>query len=255
MILTLILVSLLTIFVYIKSRYNFWSSHGFPSAKAKFLIGNLDGVGRSKNTAQKLKEIYDEFQEKEDFVGIYLLISPAILILKPEIIRLVLVKDFSNFSDRGMYYNKKDDPLSANLLTMRVEEWKPMRTKITPTFSTAKIKTMFDIVSNITDNLVDKLSTSDVSGTNITETIAAYSTDVISNIAFGISSNCLADPNSEIRKYSKLIFAMSPRRLMKFFISSQFPKFAAALGFTSTNKIASDYFMKLYGSIRQFQCH
>jgi cytochrome P450 len=75
-------------------------------------------------------------------------------------------------------------------LTMRVEDWKPMRTKITPTFSTGKIKTMFDIMARITDNLVDKLSTGDASQANISDTIAMYSTDIISNIAFGLESNC-----------------------------------------------------------------
>jgi cytochrome P450 family 6 len=73
---------------------------------------------------------------------------------------------------------------------MRVDEWKSMRAKITPTFSTGKIKTMFDIMSQITDNLVDKLSMGDASEANITETIAMYSTDIISNIAFGLESNC-----------------------------------------------------------------
>jgi cytochrome P450 family 6 len=39
---------------------------------------------------------------------------------------------------------------------------------------------------------------------------------------------------------------MNPKRLMKFFVSSQFPKIATAFGFTSTNKLASDYFMNLF---------
>jgi cytochrome P450 family 6 len=118
MILTLILVSLLTLYVYIKSRNNFWQNRGFPSsAKAKFLWGNFDGVGRSRSTAQALKALYDEHSGKEDFIGFYLLISPAVLIIDPELVKMILVKDFASFSDRGMYYNKRDDPLSANLVS------------------------------------------------------------------------------------------------------------------------------------------
>lgn len=71
---------------------------------------------------------------------------------------------------------------------MKVDDWKPKRMKITPTFSSGKIKSMFDIISGITDNLVKKFS--NTSEANISETIALYSTDVISNIAFGIESNC-----------------------------------------------------------------
>lgn len=73
---------------------------------------------------------------------------------------------------------------------MKVDDWKPRRMKITPTFSTGKIKSMFDIISSITDNLVDKLSSSDNNESNMNETIALYSTDIISSIAFGIESNC-----------------------------------------------------------------
>jgi cytochrome P450 family 6 len=116
MFLTLTFVSLLTLFVYIKSRYKFWISRGFPSAKAKFLLGNIDGVGRSRSTAQALKALYDEHRGRVDFIGMYLLTSPALLVINPELVKLILVKEFQNFSDRGMYYNKKDDPLSANLV-------------------------------------------------------------------------------------------------------------------------------------------
>jgi cytochrome P450 family 6 len=68
-----------------------------------------------------------------------------------------------------------------------------MRTKISPTFSTGKMKSMFDIISHITDNLVNVIISNsgiDTCDVNISENIANYSTDIISNIAFGLESNC-----------------------------------------------------------------
>lgn len=35
-------------------------------------------------------------------------------------------------------------------------------------------------------------------------------------------------------------------RIMRFFVASAYPKFALALGMTSTNPIASNYFMNLF---------
>lgn len=119
--LTLILIFVCSLYVYIKSRYNFWTNNGFPSAKAKFLQGNIDGVGRTRSTAQALKDLYDEYRGKEDFIGMYLLISPGLLIINPELAKLILVKDFQSFSDRGMYYNKKDDPMSASLVRIECD--------------------------------------------------------------------------------------------------------------------------------------
>lgn len=215
MILALTIVIFLLLYFYIKYRFDFWKNRGFPSANPSIPFGNIKGVGRKTTWAAALKEVYDQFRGKEDFVGIFFFTDPAILVINPELAKCILVKDFHHFSDRGMYSNKFSDPLSHNMvridfyiihkeklfvnrilknsytqLTMKIDDWKPRRTKITATFSTGKIKLMFDIISGITDNLVNKLSISDDDGTNISEMIALYSTDIISSIAFGIDSNC-----------------------------------------------------------------
>ncbi|KAL7026322.1 hypothetical protein ACKWTF_013855 [Chironomus riparius] len=244
MFLTLAIVTLIFLYVNIKYRYDFWTNRGIPTTKPTFLFGNIAGVGRTRSIADSLKQVYDEFREKEDFVGIYFFTNPAMVIINPELAKLILVKDFQYFSDRGMYSNKISDPLSHNLLTMKIDDWKPKRMKITPTFSSGKIKLMFDIISGITDNLVDKFSKT--SEANISETVALYSTDIISNIAFGIESNCLADPDSEIRKYGKKIFKMNIIRITRFFLTSQFPELAFSLGIKATNQEASGYFLKLF---------
>jgi cytochrome P450 family 6 len=46
---------------------------------------------------------------------------------------------------------------------------------------------------------------------------------------------------------------MNPKRIMKFFFSSQFPKIARALRFTSTNPIASGYFLRLFTETVQYR--
>jgi cytochrome P450 family 6 len=117
MIVTLAIITLLLLYVYIKRKYEFWKNRQFPYAVPKFIEGNIAGVGRTRSTAQALKDVYDEFREREDMVGIYLLTSPAVLLISPEMVKNILVRDFANFPDRGMYYNKKDDPLSATLVS------------------------------------------------------------------------------------------------------------------------------------------
>lgn len=56
----------------------------------------------------------------------------------------------------------------------------------------------------------------------------------------------MKDPNSEIRKYGKKIFQMNVYKIMRFFLTSQFPELAHKLGVRATNPEASGYFHKLF---------
>lgn len=71
----------------------------------------------------------------------------------PEIIRFVLVKEFSKFRDRGLYHNEKIDPLTSNLFFLPGEKWKRLRTKLTPTFTSGKLKKIYPLLKEISDEL------------------------------------------------------------------------------------------------------
>lgn len=75
----------------------------------------------------------------------YMLFKPTLVIADPDLIRSVLTKEFNSFHDRGVYWNKKVDPLSDNLIFMPGKRWRNMRIKMTPTFTSGKMKQMFSI--------------------------------------------------------------------------------------------------------------
>lgn len=84
-----------------------------------------------------------------------MLLKPAILINDPELIRLVLIKEFNKFPNRGLHYNEKIDPLSANLLQLSGNKWKKQRMKISPIFTSGKLKQMFSLLQQISNKLAD----------------------------------------------------------------------------------------------------
>ena len=57
----------------------------------------------------------------------------------------------------------------------------------------------------------------------VKETMARFTTDVISACAFGIDSNSLKNPNSEFRAQLRKVFEPSRSRIIKGFLSVFFP--------------------------------
>lgn len=81
---------------------------------------------------------------------------PSIVVIDPEILRRVLVKDFPNFRNRFPPFNPPP-PLNSGLFFAKDEQWKRIRTIITPSFSGFKIKQMAPLIEVACDVMVKKL--------------------------------------------------------------------------------------------------
>ncbi|KAL6421544.1 hypothetical protein ACFW04_014293 [Cataglyphis niger] len=116
------------------------------------------------------------------------------------------------FHDRGMFCNEKIDPLSGHLFLLPGKKWRNLRVKLTPTFTSGKIKQMFMILKECGEefakNLENKAQMRDC--IEIKDIFARYSTDIIMSTAFGIKSNCMKEPNNEFRHWGKKIFEERP---------------------------------------------
>lgn len=107
-------------YFYTQKRFRFWNDHGFVSAPTNFPFGNLKGVGTKVPSCTKFDEIYQTFKGKVKAVGIYFFFSPNLMIIDLELVKNIFIRDFTSFHDRGFYYNKEDDPLSANLVCIGI---------------------------------------------------------------------------------------------------------------------------------------
>lgn len=58
-------------------------------------------------------------------------------------IKDILVKNADSFLNRGVHYDEKNEPLSAHLFRINAPEWQTLRRKLTPAFSSGKLKYMF----------------------------------------------------------------------------------------------------------------
>lgn len=84
-----------------------------------------------------------------------MLYKPFLIVNDPDLIRNILTKEFTNFHDRGIFYNEEIDPLSGHLFQLPGKKWRNLRVKLTPTFTSGKIKQIFPILKEA-GNILEK---------------------------------------------------------------------------------------------------
>lgn len=241
----LVCISISALYVWVRRRISFFERNGFLYEQPAFPFGNLNNVGRKFHIVYKVKELYDKFKGKAPAFGIYFFLTPNVVITDLELVKNVLIRDFDNFHNRGVYFNEEVDPLGAQLFTIEDAEWKRLRTKLTPTFTSGKMKTMFETVVKVADLMEKQFSKDASSGTvEVKETLAKFTTDVIGNVAFGLEMNSLNNPDAQFRKMGAKIFRVGGNVQLKLLLASSYRKLARALKVVIFPKDVSEFFMK-----------
>lgn len=147
----LLIFTLSVLYIWIKRVYSYWERTKFPSIKPSIPFGNLSdcSMGR-KSMGINLYELHKS--SNEPIVGIYLLFRAALLVRDADLVKSILSTDANSFYDRGIYHNP-NDPVANNMLMMTGQEWKRMRSSLSPTFTSNKLKAMMPTVLAIGERL------------------------------------------------------------------------------------------------------
>lgn len=105
----------LAFYLYAKKKLNHWQERDIPCLPPSIPLGNMNGVGQTVHIVERNQEIYEAFKKNHKIAGYYSMLKPTLMLLDLELIKCVLIKDFNNFVDRGVYYNEDADPVSAHM--------------------------------------------------------------------------------------------------------------------------------------------
>ncbi|XP_030368881.1 probable cytochrome P450 6a14 [Scaptodrosophila lebanonensis] len=250
-ILALVGVAAALLYNYYYNMYNYWTRMGVPHEKPLPIVGNFGGViGGRLHFRDINQHMYNRFKGKTPFAGMFIFFRRAAFITDLELVKMVLIKDFSTFQDRGLFNNVRDDPLTGHLLTLEGEEWRSLRNKLTPVFTSGKMKQMFTVVVKVGQRLADTMKTTvkaaavDQGDVELKELCARFTTDVIGTCAFGLECNSLADPQAEFRTKGRMLFE-KPRHspFVQSFIFTN-PKLARKFRLKLFPDDVSEFFMK-----------
>jgi cytochrome P450 family 6 len=252
LVLILVLFSIALIYLhFIQHRY--WQRLNFPFEKPEFFYGNARGIGTKFVHADFWKKFYMKMKSRGPVCGVYLFYEPFAIITNLDLVKTILVKDFHNFPNRGLYYNPKDDPASANLFNLEDETWMKLRQKLTPAFTSGKLKLMVSIISQISDQLINVMRTSsNADGViEVREILSRFSTDVIGQVAFGIDCNSLANRDEEF--YQMGLKAAKKFTFLKRILTANYPKLARKFHITTIDDDASQFYRRVIHDVIEYR--
>ncbi|KAH8290778.1 hypothetical protein KR054_005865 [Drosophila jambulina] len=225
----------------------YWDDQGIPCEKPHILLGSLTGVQTTRTFTDVWMDYYKKFRGTGPFAGFYWFQKPGVFVLETSLAKTILIKEFNKFTDRGFYHNTEDDPLSGQLFLLDGTKWRSMRNKLSPTFTSGKMKYMFPTVVKVghefTEVFGQTMEKSPV--VEVKDILARFGTDVIGTCAFGIECSSLKDPDAEFRVMGRrAVFEQRHGPLGIAFINS-FPNLARKLHMKITLDEAEHFFLRI----------
>ncbi|KYN36899.1 Cytochrome P450 6a2 [Trachymyrmex septentrionalis] len=210
-------VILYLLYYYLTADFDYWTSRGINGPKPIPFFGNiLEFLTGKINMGDFFKKIYDRYP-KDSLVGIFLRGNPVLVIKDPEYIKQVLIKDFPTFADRNSTVYEKAEPMSMHLFRLDSARWRPLRMRLSPVFTTGKLKDMFHLLLNCSDHF-EKYLDEIVSKDSIVECrdlTSKFTIDVIGSCAFGLEMNTLKEENNQFQRIGRKIFRSSPKVMIR----------------------------------------
>ncbi|CAG2169563.1 unnamed protein product, partial [Oppiella nova] len=164
----------------------------------------------------------------------------------PELIKQILVKDFHLFPDRSKF-GRSDDPIRSRfLVSLTGDDWKRVRSIVSPTFTSGKMKKMYPMIKECLTDFMNHLKgfAAKKEEVNVKDLYGNYTMDVIATCAFATKTDVYKALDNPFIVNAKMAFNQSP---VKRIAQMMLPGFVqSGLGlFTSTKE---DFF---FVTIRQ----
>ncbi|XP_062563717.1 probable cytochrome P450 6d5 [Armigeres subalbatus] len=213
-------------FTLTKYIFGYWKRRGVQQVTPTFPFGNFADLFLGKDSFSNICEKLYERTKQWRLLGTYFLLRPVLLVNDPQLAKHIMVRDFQYFHDRGVHVDEVNDPLSGHLFSLAGEKWRHLRTKLTPTFTSGRLKGMFQTLVDkgmVLQDYVQK-SAQEKEVLEIREILARYNTDNIASVAFGIEIDSINNPNEPFRHFGRMVFESNFLNNMRTMITFMAPK-------------------------------
>ncbi|CAH1159589.1 unnamed protein product [Phaedon cochleariae] len=246
----IVIVLLTSVYAYSKWTYTYWKRRGLEYLEPEFFYGsNKDLIQRKLGIGDHFANVYNSFKSRGlKCGGLFMFFKPVFMPVDLDLVKTIMQKNFDNFRNHALFVNEKVDPLAGHLFNLEDEKWRKIRSKLTPTFTSGKMKMMFHTMVACTSGLETILErhSNIQEPIEIKDLVSRFTTDVIGSVAFGIDCNSLENPDSEFRQYGRKIFQFDLVRRIKGMIVMVIPRqILVMIGFKQMDPDIEKFFMKV----------
>lgn len=243
--------------LYVKRSHSYWSRKNIPHLKPTSIFGNIENpIFPKRGLMMDMKDCYDSLKKrKERFGGVYFFTEPIFMPVDIDLIKNIMSKDFAHFQGHGFTFNEKYDPLAAHLFNLDGEKWRNMRIKLSPTFTSGKMKYMFKTLLDCGGPMIDHVNGKCDKGEeiDIKEILACYTTDIIGSCAFGLECNSFKDPNAEFRTNGRKVFTVTLRDIFFQFLVFWAPSIPKYLPIKQIRSDVESFFINAVKNILDYR--
>nr|AJN91176.1 cytochrome P450 monooxygenase CYP9A79 [Cnaphalocrocis medinalis] len=247
-----LIILLVALVLYYRQLYSRFRGTGINHLTPLPLFGNAAGITlRTEHLSAYLKKLYDAFPE-DRFVGNFEFTNPYIVVRDIELAKKVTIKDFEHFIDHRTFVDDSIDPFwGRNLFSLKGEEWKHMRSTLSPAFTSSKIRLMIPFMVEVADQTIKSLEKQiKESGNNyvdleVKDLISRYANDVIASCAFGMKVDSQTELDNQFYVMGKEASTFKFKQFFIFFAYSCFPRLVTALKWSVFSERTQKFFKSL----------
>lgn len=225
---------------YFKNKFSYWARLGLktPTPIPWFGTGLWPLF-----TPKPLLEL-DQHRRLGKLYGLYdglMGTNPTLVCGHPEALKQITIKHFDSFTNRRRPATWKAIRYRA-LTYMRDDEWKNLRKILAPTFTSNKLKKMFELMKRCTRNLEMSINHQRGHEIDLKKLFSVFTVDVISTCCFSMDLKDYRHPDSEILISARKFFNVS--RLKMAFAMAIPKQLLAISGFDINDTGSIDFFAR-----------
>lgn len=242
----IILVSLtLAFYLYQTKYFNYWKERNIPFIEPHWIFGSVKNEILKRKSWYEFSNVCYAMCKEKGIGGIFILRKPALVICKKDLVERILVKDFVHFQDRTNM--SQNELMMKSLFMAKGERWKMMRYKLAPSFSSTKVKSMFEQILNCGDLITKRIyeTSENAEPIRIEPLVFEYTTEVIASCAVGVQLLNNSEMGDRFRHTYKAINYFKPLKVIKFFLITLSPRLSKIMRFNLIDQSVNDFFTHL----------